>query len=283
MKPIARRFLALLTMASALSVMPSGAAPKNDTVQMFILAGQSNTEGLGLNTDLKSPYDKPEPKVQMWMNNDKGLEPLAGGFGHVPQWFGSAVTLCHALKTALQGKPIVIVKAGYSGANLAADWNPKTGQWYGVLKEKIEKATAALTAQGKTVNLAGMFWIQGESDTMNKDMAEAYEANLTAFISTVRQDLKSPELPFVFTRVHEKLGDPESSVHGQGGFNFVPIVRKGQEAVATKVPRTKLVNTDKLSLRLKPPNYDNLVHYDSEGFLDLGKALAKAYLELAKK
>jgi hypothetical protein len=269
--------------ASALLVASSWAAPKDNTVQMFILAGQSNTEGLGVNTELKSPLDKPQDGIQIWMDNEKGLQPLAPGFGHVPSWFGSELTLGRTLKPALAGQKIVIVKAGYSGANLAVDWNPKTGQWYGVLKEKIEKATAALTADGKKVHLAGMFWIQGESDTMNKEHAEAYADNLTAFIATVREDLKSPELPFVFTRVHAKLGDPESSVHGQGGFNFVPIVRKAQETVATKVAHTKLVDTDKLSLRLKPPNYDNLVHYDSEGFLDLGKSLAKAYLELAKK
>jgi hypothetical protein len=274
--------MAVFATASALLSASSWAAPK-DEVQMFILAGQSNTEGLGVNTELKAPLDKPQSGIQIWMDNEKGLQPLAPGFGHVPSWFGSELTLGRTLKPALGGSEIVIVKAGYSGANLAVDWNPKTGQWYGVLKEKIEKATVALTADGKKVHLAGMFWIQGESDTMNKDHAEAYADNLTAFIATVREDLKSPELPFIFTRVHAKLGDPTSAVHGQGGFNFVPIVRKGQETVATKVARTKLVDTDKLSLRLSPPNYDNLVHYDSEGFLDLGKALAKAYLELAKK
>lgn len=268
---------AAMTLVAFTRSMSAGDAP----VQVFILAGQSNMEGLGLNKDLPAPLDKPQNDVRIWFDNAKGFVPLSGGFGNQTVWFGAEVTLGRTLKDKMPAQEIVFVKAAYSGANLATAWNPYLSGCYPTLKEKVRLATAALKAQGKKFKIVGMFWVQGESDCYTKETSSAYAKNLESFIGIARRDFDSPDMKFIFTRVHEKLGDPKSHVYGTGGFKFVPETRAAQQAVAKAIKGTAMVSTDDLPLRLSPPNYDNLVHYDTKGFLELGKLLANAYLDQA--
>ena len=51
------------------------------------------------------------------------------------------------------------------------------------------------------VRLAGMFWLQGESDSSKSKDAKNYLNNFQSFISALRRDLNTPDLPVVASPV----------------------------------------------------------------------------------
>jgi hypothetical protein len=141
--------------------------------------------------------------------------------------------------------PLGIIKVGYFGSTLAEDWSPDApngNRLYALLQQQIREALRQLAARGERARLGGFFWLQGESDGARPGSAQAYAANLRAFILRVRRDL-APEtaagsvLPFVIGRV----GPPPAS-----GYPHQGQVRLAQVQVAESLPRTAWVDTDDL-------------------------------------
>ena len=84
----------------------------------------------------------------------------------------------------------------------------KTGDLYLTFIAKVALAVEELEAMGYTVNLKGVWWMQGEADTLTSTTTIArYEELLTTLISDMRSDLTKvsgydcSELPFVYGRI----------------------------------------------------------------------------------
>ena len=136
---------------------------------------------------------------------------------------------------------------------------------YQLLLADVADAIDNLEAAGHTVKVAGMMWMQGESDTLHEWMANAYESNLTAFIARVRSDLATPDMPFILGRIHDKL---------MAQAPYVELVRTAQVNVAQGDSWADWIDTDTFPLQL------DLIHYNSSGTIELGQAFAEAYLEM---
>lgn len=260
-------------------------SPVTADVKLFLLGGQSNMAGVGgYETDdlLPAEYNVSPPNVKFWdygtpqpVNGKYGtfVYPwvgdhwvgLQGGFGHSSLYFGPEVSFGHRLQELFPNDDIYLVKEGISSSDLAVDWNPNgTGWVYNRFKERVNAALANLRAAGHDPKIAGMIWMQGESDALNSSNASSYAANLENFIGKVRGDFNDPDMPFVMGRIL-----PYYDTSPPGGN---AKVRLAQETIQNKpgIGKVSWFNTDDLQLA-----YGG--HYGTQGQIDLGKRFADEF------
>jgi hypothetical protein len=229
------------------------AGPAMAATEVYILAGQSNMVGWGVTSELSPPYSVPQPAVKFW--RDDHWESLQPCFAEDVQHFGPEVSFGARLHALSPGDDIYLVKSAIGGTSLAVDWNPDgSGPRYNALKAAVSAAMSQLRSEGRSPVIAGMAWMQGEQDTATAEMASAYAANLTTFITRVRTDLDVPNMPFVLGRIITSYGSAETNA----------LVRAAQEAVPSQLGAAAWLNTDDLQIG----SYAN--HYGTQGQIDLG-------------
>ena len=119
--------------------------------------------------------------------------------------------------------------------------------------------------------IMGMVWMQGESDAKDQADAEAYQKKLEQFIALMRKETGKPELPFVIGKISSRIMESKKFK-----MPFAKTVQSGQEAVAKNIKNAFVVDTDDLSQR------DDLVHFDQEGQMGLGKRFGEAMIKALK-
>ena len=257
------------------------AVPSMATTKVFLLGGQSNMAGCGVTSDLQPPFNSSQPDVRFWnkCNTTGGWPPvnpgdawvdLEGGFGHqfYPDlsMFGPEVSFGYALNELFPDDDIYLIKYGLTSQNLAVNWKPDgTGAVYNAFKLRVDTALANLVASGKSPVISGMIWMQGESDAMEHAYATEYQSNLTNFITQVRSDFSTPQLPFVIGRINT------SAYWGTPADNA--LVRDAQVEVANQMANVSWINTDDIPT-WKPGENPSDDHYSSQGQLILGTRFA---------
>lgn len=247
--------------------------PISTTLDVYVLAGQSNMDGWGYVTGLPPSLQVGQPDVRLyWSGNGAwtDLQPASYGIAYGYDVFGPEVTFGRFLADLDPSQPVALIKHAVGGTALYDYWYPGTSRYdtsqgagYRDLLATIDAATAELDAEGQDWRFAGFLWMQGESDAFyTEEIAEAYEQNLESFVARVRADLDAPELPFVLGRIHCST------------CVYPDIVREGQQAVADSDPLVYAFDTDDL-----PINADN-IHYDAPGMRALGERFAQALLDL---
>lgn len=238
-------------------------------VQVYLLAGQSNMVGAGSVWDLPTEpfnYFNPQPVLYSYDLNEgasvsQGFEALRHSV--YQQVFGPELSFGRAMDEAVDA-PVGIIKVAANGTALSYNWNPvtppPTRALYLRFLDHVNASLATLGVEGVDYQLAGMLWMQGESDT-HEESALAYKDNLTGFIQHVRADLNAPQLPFYIGRLNRSVNLPN-----------VSVIRQAQADAARADPYTLAVDLDAFALR-----YD-LIHYSSFGQVDIGEAFAHAVL-----
>jgi hypothetical protein len=256
MTAMKKRFLLGLLVVGGLLSNPALANDK--PLKVFILAGQSNMVGTGGNA-LDLPEDlKGDQKSALLFIKGKWVT-LAPGKTETG-WFGPEVSFSRKLNMEIK-EPIGMIKLSFPGTNLAQHWSPANSKsLYTELFKKVVEANKT-----RRIEMVGMIWMQGESDSREKNMAEAYSKNLADFIQASRKDFKSPAMFFVAGRVNPP----------KDRFPYVDIVRKAQEEC--KMPGYSFVNCDTLE-----KTHDRQ-HYNTHGLVDLGFRFADAMLMLMQK
>ena len=118
---------------------------------------------------------------------------------------------------------------------------------------------------------AGIVWMQGESDAhYSVEIAERYQANLKRLMDLIRAAFRTDDLPVVIGRISSAKKDPPSWKHGD-------IVRAAQATYVMSDANAALVTTT------DGYGYSDPWHYDSAGYLDLGREFANAMFSLASE
>jgi hypothetical protein len=173
---------------------------------------------------------------------------------------------------------LLIVKVGFVGTSLADDW-ATTGVLYQTLVTTTQDALAWAASNGYSATVGAVYWLQGETDAEHLSMASAYQANLTAFMSSLRTDLAlSSTTPFVLGEIDIARFVEFRLTHGRCSWKVCneelkgnKEVRAAEREVAATVPYTYLVNTATL------PRYPRVyLHLTNWGELRLGEAFAEA-------
>ncbi|MBE3064442.1 MAG: hypothetical protein IMZ69_05435 [Spirochaetes bacterium] len=251
-------------------------------VKVFIFAGQSNMDGRARKVDLVGPLAKwaqPQGDVRIAYSNSTlrgpytsgGFKPLEPGYSvtsgtrdrlgdayKLPgSRFGPEVSFGRTIADALPQARVALIKFSEGGTSLQGDWAPdKNGGLYEEFLAFVRHSLKALRDGGETVELAGIVWHQGESDTSLPP--GKYQQLLTELIARLRKDLSSPDVPFVIGEVFDN-----------GGRD---AVRAGQLATSQAVHATLLVSVKGLT------TLDKDTHFDSASQIELGRRMAEAWL-----
>jgi Carbohydrate esterase, sialic acid-specific acetylesterase/Bacterial Ig-like domain (group 3) len=165
--------------------------------------------------------------------------------------YGPELTVAWALHTNRPNETFYIVKYAPGGTSLVQDWNPSNVNGrYNAMKQWVE--TAMQERPGSQI--AGFFWLQGESDASS---GVTYYANLTNLIANVRQDFGVTNLPFVIAKIHP--GNPQDPGPNQalwtnsnygiqyyGSTNGVNNVRLADDQAAATLSAVRSVETSDL-------------------------------------
>lgn len=177
------------------------AAKSEPPVKVFLLGGQSNMRGVGDASELKPPYSESLSKVKIWNNTSKewtALQPKGS--------FGPEISFGHALAKTFSGQDIRLVKHSAGGTALYNAWSPKIkGNQYVQFLNASRAALAELDGAAVNYEIAGMLWLQGESDA-KENQGDAYEKNLVDFIAHIRMEFKREKMPFIIARVRNYYG-----------------------------------------------------------------------------
>lgn len=240
---------------------------------LWVLAGQSNMQGVGNLIDVTPPSDRVAALGMdgKWVKAEEPLhwlvdspDPVHSGnpddrearskAEHRDRTKGAGLGLPFGVAlAAATNVPVGLVVCAHGGTSME-QWDPaKKGEGgnslYGSMIRQIK------LAGGK---VRGILWYQGESDAMQPAAAKFAE-NFTKFIGAVRADLDQPELPFYYVQI----GRFVAAVDPQGWH----VVRDAQRLIADKVPSTAVVTAIDLEL-------DDLIHVGTHGLKRLGRRLA---------
>ncbi len=283
------------------------------TYRVYFLGGQSNMDGYGYTKDLPADLKQPIPGVMIFHANPSPdgvpvdgrgiwsqLKPGHGaGFKSdgttnvYSDRFGAELTFAKTLKELAPNENIALIKISRGGTSLAIEaagnfgcWDPDyekgTGKGQGInqydhflagMKRALQTRDIDQDGETDTLVPAGIVWMQGESDAVyTEEIARRYEANLKRLMDLIRATMYADDLPVVIGRISDSGNHPEGKVwkHGE-------IVRAAQAAFVKKDKRAALVtSTDDYG-------YSDRWHYNSEGYLDLGKKFAQALWNLPQE
>jgi hypothetical protein len=266
-----KRTLFVLVAVAAIVILTAG--PTLAATKVFLLGGQSNMAGVGAypggmingsyvppEPAIPSPYDVPQTGVKFWSNN--AWTNLASGFGYQAGEFGPEVTFGYTLDRLFPNDDVYLVKYAVSGSNLAVNWSPSgSNNAYTTFKSQVNAAVQNLTAAQLSPTIAGMIWMQGESDANNHTYATNYATNLTSFIAKVRQDFGVQDMRFVLGRI---------DTWPWGAAGDCTLVRDAQVAVAAADSHAAWIDTDNLQRVYTG-------HYGTQGQVDLGILFANQF------
>jgi hypothetical protein len=259
-------------------------AAQDSLLHIIIVAGQSNALNWHADAQLleSSPVDRDIPfYYHTGLPPDRGYEvpfnatsdslwttlssqtqqPFVRYFEH---FFGPEITLARELSAHIPN--LAVFKSAYGGSNLASDWKKGAGtgnQLYDHMLGQYNHATALLDSGSIQYEVAGFFWIQGESDAASVDYATAYEINLKNLIQNIRADVGNPALNVVLARIGTHLPPP---------YIYKETVRTAQMTVAEDDPLVSWVDTDDL------PKDTDSIHLLADGVKTAGQRMAAAWL-----
>ena len=272
----------------ALSALLSVSVRAEDTViKTYIVAGQSNANGYGLSSgDLYSGTLLPDQNLSsigrsdllgtqassyiFKGGNDSGLgewNDMASGYG---MWngnrFGPELSFSKQFRSST-GAKVAIIKYSPDGTSLYKDWNPNNAETnrYDYFIDTVANAKTAAASRGWSLEISGVLWMQGESDTFGVDAPAAYEQNLGDFIAKVRSDLSLPNLVFHIGSIADTAVWPARQK-----------IWDAQESVVAADSKAYLVNGKDLPLFTNDSVGYSDVHYTTEGVVLLGERFASS-------
>jgi len=218
------------------------------TIPLVIFAGQSNMTGL---------FQGELPAIEGLQIDQSGDSQLALRTG--PEYaFARALSLSGV-------EELAIVRTAVGGTAIRQssrlDWNPASeDELYDLLLTTVADAITDLVSKGYTVELRGIFWMQGEADSATPESGTQYTALLQNFLAALRADLGEPTLPVYLGEILET-----ADVAGNAQL------RASQQAVADADDTVVLIHTEGFELR----DYEHLAE---AGYFRLGESFAQAYL-----
>ena len=259
---------------------------------LWVLAGQSNMEGVGNLVDLEAPDERIRSfdQTDVW---GQAVEPLhrlvdaadrvhwrKNAEGQVAKLTGPALEeyIAKRKKGAGLGLPFakqILLRTGIPiGLLPCAHGGTSMDQWSPDLKDKQGDSLYGATlrrviAAGGRVK--GLLWYQGESDASPKAAPE-YSAKMEKLIAAFRQDFAQPDLPFYYVQIGRHVNYTNADEWNQ--------VQEAERKLESRIPRIGTVPAVDLTL-------DDGIHVSTPDLKRLGRRLADMvthdlYPEVAK-
>ena len=255
---------------------------------VILLGGQSNASGCSLDEYLQknvseekyAQYQKGFDNVYInylsGANMSQGFVKCATLQGELPGSFGPELGLAEKLSELYPDRTFFIIKCAWGGTNLYSEWlspssKGKTGKLYKQFEAFVQTSIDYLISKNYDVKIAGMCWMQGESDAFSVENSENYGTHLSNLIKDIRKKFA-------------KYG-------AEGGIAFVDAyiaanpaywvyyeaVNRGKLQVAESAELNVLVDTVAAGLTCdkEPEGTPDMAHYDSMSQIKLGHLFAE--------
>lgn len=262
-------------------VSANGAAVASDEVanvlvgDVWILAGQSNMQGVGNRVDEETPdprvntysmsyewriaqeplHTLPESPDPIHFDATKGeaerqKQIVAWRDGHKGTGLGLSFAKEMVRRT---GRPVGLIASAHGGTSMAG-WNPALKDQGGAsLYGSMCKQVAA--AGGK---VRGVLWYQGESDA-NAEASAIFAQKFQELIAAMRRDFNDPGLPFYYVQLGRVILPWD-----EAAWNRIQTI---QLDTVSQIPNTAVVPAVDLSL-------NDGIHIGTPGLKTLGHRLA---------
>ncbi len=275
---------------------------------LYYLGGQSNMDGYGLTADLPASLAGDMQGVMIYHGNTSAdntpvdgrgiwstLRPGHGaGFKSdgttnlYSDRFGVELSFAEKMKELFPDEKIAIVKYSRGGTSIDTAAAGGAGAWlpgytggnavnqYDHFLATVKGALAAkdIDGDGKKDRLlpSGILWMQGESDANNDYATSIYRENLAMLIDSIRTVFSAPDMPVAIGRISDSRNDADSLV-----WTWGDAVREAQAKYVAEDGKAALVtSTDNYG-------YSDPWHYDSEGYIDLGRKFAEAIAAIRQR
>lgn len=246
---------------------------------LWVLAGQSNMEGVGNLVDVEPPNGLVHSfnQADEWVLAEEPLHLLVGAAdrvhwrknqeGQLERYEGQKLMdyIANRKKGAGLGLPFAAQMVRYTGVPVGlvpcAHGGTSMDQWNPALKDKGGESLYGATL--RRVNLLGgkvrgILWYQGESDASAK-AAPAFQEKFEKLIEAFRSDLGQPDLPFYYVQIGRFISNTN--------LNEWNAVQQAQLQVESKLKRVGMAPAVDLAL-------DDLIHVGTQDLKRLGKRLA---------
>ena len=262
--------------------VPQQLEPEVEYDDVYLLMGQSNASGVSPYSFLESSepalfqkYSVGNNKVKISFDEVSQIEnnfvDTKFGQGHSAEFFGPEIGMAEVFSNVYD--TCYIVKASLSGSCLQTQYVDKNGnkyEYYNRFISFIKNQVEILENLGKKPRIRGVFWMQGESDSVN-DLWFSYEQAEQHFYDHLLQDLskwiydhfnfvdayistKSPHWPNPRELNAQKQNFCNSNDH------CYCIKTNGEDASAIS-----------LDLKSETGEGEDYAHYDSRSMVLLGK------------
>ena len=296
--PVFQKSVFLLLVLALATVVSWSQPASKKTVQVVLLAGQSNMAGAGnydeLDEQNKERITKVSGRVLMSMSG-KPAEPLSY-FDNEPgekydftRRFGPELLSGLTLAAKNPDQEYLLIKTAMGGTSLYGAWNPNWSEekskeveagiakqqmkLYQLHLDNVKKALLQLQEQGKAYKIIGMMWMQGENDAAKEISADSYKENLEKLIAGYRKEFQVEKMPFIIGQINSRYGKYKDGP---------AVVRAAMQKVADADKYVGIVNTSTDSSWSDYPKHTDNVHYNTEGQRRLGIAFANGLLALMK-
>ncbi|KNB60168.1 sialate O-acetylesterase [Chryseobacterium sp. Hurlbut01] len=278
-------------------------------IRVFVLAGQSNMNGFGYNKDLPNDL-KTFKDVYIFQGNSVPDGDLNGGIGKwellkpgngtgfktdvktnaLSDRFGLELSFAKRMKELFPNDKIALIKYAREGTSIDsvaradfgcwdADFHGKNGinQYDNFLKTvKNALSETDIDGNGKRDEIipSGILWMQGEGDaSYDEAIANRYYSHLKTLMNQMRAALLTDDLPVVIGKISDSGKNEKGRV-----WNTGELVQYAQEKFVENDKNAAIVRST------KKYNYGNDPwHYDSSGYIDLGKNFAEEIFKLITK
>ena len=202
------------------------AVPEVLVGDVWVLAGQSNMQGVGNRVNVEEPHPQVHSFAMSyeWRLAQEPLHTLAESPDAVHANFktdeerqkairdwrdgakGAGLGLAFAKEMVKRtGRPVGLIASAHGGTSMA-QWDPtlrdqEGNSLYGSMCKQV------LAAGGKKVR--GVLWYQGESDA-NDGAQPVYREKMKQLVAAMRADSGIPDLPFYYVQIGRFTGKPET-------------------------------------------------------------------------
>ena len=297
--------LVLILCLCSLSSFSKGNKPKE--FKLFYLGGQSNMDGYGYVKELPDSLTSEIENVWIFHGNPSWKEDNKGGYGlwekikpghgvgfssdgssnKLSERFGAELSFAKKLRELYPNDNIAIIK--YSAGGTSIDSIQGSGSWdadfigtlginqYDYFLRTIKSATTFPDIDGDenldTFTPCGIAWMQGESDAVHsEEIALRYFDNLKRLMDLIRASLRKDDIPVAIGKISDSGMNEKGKI-----WKYGELVQYAEEKYAKTDRKAAIIRNTKYY------KYSDAAHYDSNGYIDLGKAFADAIYKLSEK
>lgn len=255
-------------------------------VNLVLLAGQSNMVGQANTTVSPLGADPADVQVMYYYdvtNTSGGFFDSSGSiFGNLTPWrfnastrrFGPEMSLGRDLHNALTD-PVALIKVATGGSDIAR-WQPGAADYVKFI-DAVTDGIDEIRASGDTVNVVGLVWLQGESDVIDTNRADAYADRLHQFLTHARSDLAGRFPTLCFGQLDVVLVEPANWKNGNNpAIATQPNIDKVHGVLAdfaSADPNAYFIPTNDFTTF-----EDGLIHFSASDQMVLGSRIADTIL-----